>query len=299
MTDTTPNEHNQANEGAEQNQPPTERRENGSDARFYRQAMSLCQRALDAGALQEAMLWAQQAELMGSATDPQRPMPEVAEAYSRIMLDACLLSQELALTTGNVLPQHKELSELIDKASDRLSTRLHTSTNNDKMVALMAQGFARKHTMHLKQPRVMEITNRNKPGDLDELLETLSNIERCATELCANQDPQQTKERKIVIAKTAVSNARYSLSRLFSKHLSDWTMAELFCRRAFMLLAKRPITDGFQPSGNAELDGALTSLPEACDALRRRSYQESAEHLKTISERLERAKPGPETPDRQ
>lgn len=299
MTDTTnpgtpeDAQHNaDAPQGAENGSPNATPPEN---QQFYQQAVALCTRAADAGALQEALLWAQQAERIGSVLQPDAAMPEVTRAYARIMLEACLISQERALTSGNILVQHGELAEIISITSERLGTTLERAEPQPRMLALMAQGFAKQHSMRLRtnlKERYYPRYHDSKPADLDHMLETLSNIERCATELCGPQHPTLPFDRKLAIAQTAVSNARFSLTRFFSSQLSDWAMAEFFCRRAFSLLTTRSIESSDEQvaaSGNAELDTALNELPGAYAALKRRSYRDSSQRLGNVEQRLSRA----------
>jgi hypothetical protein len=95
----------------------------------------------------------------------------------------------------------------------------------------------------------------------------------------------------VKLAETAVSNARYSLSRMFSSFLSDWSKAEFYCKRAYLLLTTQPINEEKQPksSGNAAVDKAVSALPSAYAALRRRSYKDSAAALKAVEAGLKGA----------
>ena len=266
----------------------------GGNPQFYNQAIALCTRALDAGALREALMWAQQAELIGAAlNNKQGDMPEVSTLYAKIMLDACLRTQESVLTCGNFLPKHNELADLISVTSNKLADRLERVSGEPRMLALLAQGYAKQHGMRLGQTSQREtgMGLALKVQELDKMLENLSNIERCATLLSGPNPPTLPFDRKLVIAKIAVSNARFSLTRLFSKQLSNWFRAEFFCRQAYKLLTERSITETAATSGNSELDEALKDLPTAYRSLQNRSYRDSARHLEQAGAHLERANP--------
>jgi len=264
-----------------------------ADSHYYEQAIAHCNHALAAGSLSGAMLWARQAELLGAILEQNHAgMPEVTAAYAQIMLAACLRSQELALTTGNILDEHGKLGELISTASDRLNTRLGSVTEKQpRMVALMAQGFVHEHQYHLAQLLTANGSHYSQPSDLDQMLDRLAKIEQCAETLCACDQPFRPLDRKLTLAGTAVSNARYSITRFFTRFLSDWGKAEFYCKQAFMLLAAQSITDSspLKPSGNQDLDQALSGFPAAYKALQQRHYGDSQAALKAVSEALNRA----------
>ena len=238
-------------------------------------------------------MWAQQAELIGAALNKKSDLQEVSTLYARIMLDACLRTQESVLICGNFLPKHNELADLISVTSNKLADRLERVSGEPRMLALLAQGYAKQHGMRLGQTSQQEsgLAPAMKAKELDKMLENLSNIERCATILSGPNPPTLPFDRKLVIAQTAVSNARFSLTKLFSKQLSNWCMAEFFCRQAYKLLTTRSITETAATSGNSELDEALKDLPTAYRSLQNRSYRDSARHLEQAGAHLERAAP--------
>lgn len=254
---------------------------------YYEQALALSARASEAGSLAEALMWAEQAELIGHTVENRAAMREVTQTYARIMLSSCLKSQELALTTGNVLKQHGELAEIIKATSEHLATAVEPQQAQPRAVALMAQGFSRKYKLKLDEKLAKsQHAVVSKADDLDSLLANLAEIERCATILCGPNPPALSVDRKVAIAKTAISNARFSLVKVFSKQLSDWNMAQFFCKHAYKLLTQNQIESLPQQSGNEEIDDAVKDLPAAYDALKRKSYKESAEHLDSVLKEL-------------
>jgi hypothetical protein len=268
------------------------------DTHFYEQAVANCNTALAAGNLSLAMLWARQAELLGAVLEQTHSnMPEVANAYARIMLAACLRSQDLALTTGNVLPEHTKLGELLSTASDRLNIRLSSVTDKQpRLVALMAHGYVQEHQFQLAGIRSVSGVHLAEAGDLDELLDRLAKIEDCAEKLCdGSNESFRPLTSKLTIAETAVSNARYSIGpRLFGRLLTDWAKAEFFLKRAFLLLAAQSITDTtpLKPTGNSDLDRALGEFPQALSALERRDRKDSLSALTTVGNAIARADRG-------
>lgn len=273
--------------------PTAENHSTGSQ--FYKQAIFMCNRAITVGLLNDAIQWAHQAEQIGALLETNNGhMPEIEAAYARIMLQACLRSQEKALITGNILPEHRQLADILQQATERLSARLLTSKETEpKVVALVAQGFVTRHQTKLGEFFGGTQSYRySSSDDLDAMLESLASIQQCAERLCDDAQAQgQPFERKVHLAETAVSNARYSLSRLFSSFLSDWSKAEFFCKRAYLLLTTQPINEPQQPkpSGNAEVDRAVSALPSAYQALRRRSYKDSTAALKVVEAGLKGA----------
>ncbi|MGH9549610.1 MAG: hypothetical protein ACRD3W_09550, partial [Terriglobales bacterium] len=192
---------------------------------FYRQAIAMCNRSLSSGALQEAILWARQAEEIGAVLEGREELPEVVQAYANIALASCLRAQELALTSGNILREHDQLNKLISTATDHLAARLpHKSRPN----ALLAQGHVREIQVRLDGILDHKETFRyTRPEELEDLLESLAQVEDYVQGIASsNEDPSPFRDRKLIIAGTAVSNARFSLSRLFTNFLSDWGKAE-------------------------------------------------------------------------
>jgi hypothetical protein len=254
----------------------------------------MCNRAITAGALNEALLWAHQAEQIGAVLETTHgAMPEVTNAYAHVMLQACLRSQEMVIISGNISPQHKELADILQQAVDSLAERSPKDATEQRVVALVAQGFVSGHRLNLGQFFGGSQTYRySSSADVESMLDSLASIQQCAEKLCDDGEPKgQPFSRKVVLAETAVSNARYSLSRLFSSVLSDWSKAEFFCRRAYLLLTMQAIGDAkpAKPSGNADLDRAVGALPQAYAALRRRSYKDSTTTLKAVEDGLKRA----------
>jgi hypothetical protein len=211
----------------------------------------------------------------------------ITQTYARIMHAACLRSQELALTTGTLLPEHEELADIINTTSDRLASRTTAVGTQPRAVALMAQGFTTTYKANLLN-RLAKPNHAKKAANLEALLATLSEIERCAVVLSGPNPPSLPLDRKISMAKTAVSNARYSLSLLFSKQLSDWAMAQFYCKHAYSLLTSRQIPDADKHAlPSRPDDGAPKDLPAAYDALKRRNYKESNEHLNAVLKQLD------------
>lgn len=266
------------------------------DTHYYEQAIANCNTAITAGNLSLAMVWARQAELLGAVLEPTHEnMPEATNAYARIMLLACLCSQELALTTGNVLPKHIELSELLSTASDRLIVRLGSASEKQpRMVALMAQGYIQEHQFQLAGIRQVSGVRLASAEDLGQMLDRLAQLEDCAEKLCASDEPFRPLDRKLTIAATAVSNAQYSLARFFTQTLSDWAKAEFYLTRAFTLLATQSITDPvpYKSTGNPALDRALGGFPAALKALRQRSYKNSQAALTAVGDAIALARRG-------
>jgi hypothetical protein len=260
---------------------------------FYKQALSMCHRFIEAGLLHEAISWAQQADEISSLLESEPSPEDVENAYARIMLQACLRSQERALITGNILPEHEQLASVLNTASERLSARLKaTKRTEPRVVALVAHRYVSRHKERLADFfSDTQIHRYSSSADLDTMLESLSHIQQCAEQLCSDEKAGvQPFDRKLLLAETVVSNARYSLSRLFSSKLSDWSKAEFFCKRAYLLLTTQSINNPSTTSlGNAELDRAVSVLPTAYEALQRRHYKDSNKALLEAETGLKRA----------
>jgi hypothetical protein len=278
---------------------------------FYELALGLSSRALEAGALPEALMWAQQAELIAAEVTQHPDQSQITEAYAHIMLESCLRSQELALNTGNLLPEHGELADIISITSEHLANQAQRAGSPPRAAALVAQGYARMHRLRFTpsklasepivvptgsigpgpviRPHDKRLYGAEKAEDLEKMLQNLAEIERCAVILCGPNPPTIPFERKLTTAKAALSNARHSLVRLFSSTFSDWPMAKFFCKNAYTLLTAKPISEAPGTLNNPELDCAVKQLPDAYKALESHNYKESARHLDSALDRLEQA----------
>lgn len=268
---------------------PADQRQSNETA-LYQLALSMCRKSLQAGALPEALSWARQAEQIGLLSDIKTQMPDVTRAYINLILESCTQAQELLLTGGNVTHKQALLSDITEKAADHLVLRLQAEDHTVPLkVALIVQGYARQ-----LRSRITEHLAREQPTtpaqELESTLDCLSTITQYADKLSSlPEEAYHPLDKRLVVAATAVSNARSLLGRLFS---SDWVKAEIFCRRAYLLLTRRSITEGANhpASGDAYLDNALRTFPAAHQALLRHDYRQSNAYLRSVEESLQKSK---------
>jgi hypothetical protein len=283
------------------NDSPTAATGGQSPEFFYKQALDMFARALlasararfDHSALEESLRWARQAEQIGSVLQERTELKEVNAAYVQLIMHCALKSQELALTSGNIFSYHGPLASIAEQAADSLVNRIRLSNKEIPLaVALVIQGHARE-----LNSRVSAIVNDKhnyvtSAEKLDKVLESLAQIIDYSIKLTdLDEATVQPLGQRVLLAATAVSNARYLLCRFFSQKLSDWDKAQILCNRAYLLLTRRPLSNAaqHQPSGDQHMDAALRDFPAAYAALLSKNYKTSAQLLETVCDNLKRA----------
>lgn len=241
-------------------------------------AMSKFSQAFDAGDFAECLNWLKQADSLtaghADAVTAHR------EAYARLITACTTKGITLALHTGNVLKQHRDLAEIISRCAASLTEKYQGDQAKQAMATVIV-GYASQFTNRLNRVMAMEhyVTSAEK---LDGVMDNMFDILSFSVKLDSNSEEALPGIcDRLALANTADSNADCSLSWFFSSKLSDWDKAELFCRRAAQWLKHNNESPGKVDPHFDECDAAqvVAALEQAAEALKLRQYKRSKKLL--------------------
>jgi hypothetical protein len=258
----------------------------GPVADFYKQCLAKARQAEQSGDTAAAVDWLRQAEFIGKMVLKQADVPEVSAGYARILVATCRSARSLAVRNGNITDQHAVMAMNISTLASRLRARLADKDATLAARAVVIEGLAARLVSGMLERR------QKKPlytptEVLDTVLDSLTEIVGHAQQLGFKiEAPHGTSEELLDLARTAVSNARLSLSWFLSERLSDWEKAGFMCRRSMQLLSQHVTLEGASAGSSPELDRLYDQLTVAWAALARHDYKESRKLLKSAETAL-------------
>ncbi len=149
------------------------------------------------------------------------------EAYACLITACTNKGITLALHTGNVLKQHRDLAEIISRCAASLTEQYRDDQAKHAMATVIV-GYSSQLTNRLNRVMAMDhyVTTAEK---LDGVLDNLFDILKLLVKLDSNSEEALPGIRdRLALANTAASNADCSLTWFFSSKLSDWDKAELY-----------------------------------------------------------------------
>lgn len=245
---------------------------------MYTLAMSKFSQAFDAGDFAECLNWLKQADSLtaghADAVSAHR------EAYARLITACTNKGITLALHTGNVLKQHRDLAEIISRCAASLTEQYRDDQAKHAMATVIV-GYSSQLTNRLNRVMAMDhyVTTAEK---LDGVLDNLFDILSFSVKLDSNSEEALPGIcDRLALANTAASNADCSLTWFFSSKLSDWDKAELYCRRAAQWLKHNTDAPGKVDPHFDECDAGqvVNALEQAAEALKLRQYKRSKKLL--------------------
>lgn len=248
-------------------------------------AMSKFSQAFDAGDFAECVNWLKQADSL-TAGHPDAVTAH-REACARVITACAAKGITLALHSGNVLKQHRDLADIIATCAASL-TEKYPDNQGKQAMATVIVGYTSQLSNRLNRVMAVEhyVTSAEK---LDGVLDNLFDIMSFSVKLDSlSEEALPGMCDRLALANTAASNADCSLMWFFSKRFSDWDKAELYCRRAAQWLKHNADSPGKVDPHFDECDASqvVTALERAADALKRRQYKQSKQLLKAAEAAL-------------
>lgn len=251
-------------------------------------AMSKYSQAFEIRDFAECLNWLKQAESL--AENHAEAISAHREAYARLITACASKSITLALHTGNILKEHRELAEYITRCAGALVDKF-PEADSKKAKATVIVGYAAQLTHRLQRVMVLDtyVTTAEK---LDGVLDNLFDILNFSTQLdSASDEALPGICDRLALAATAASNAECSLPWFFPRWWADWDKAELYCRRAVQWLKHNNECPGkvdphFDECDEGNLLAVVDSLEKAAEALKLHQYKRSKKLLKSAEAAL-------------
>lgn len=233
--------------------------------KLFDEAMNNVHRYVSSGDLGLALLWAvQSSELAG-----EQEAAAVNSVLATVIVECSALIRTSALRCGNILKSHRGLSKAAADSADHLVT-INRRNKNEAALAtsMLIQGYAQQ-----LNNGIGAFLDKNElytpASELDSIFDCTNSLLKACDALVEDED-RKLRKSELEVAKTAVSNAKYSLTSFFPKTLSDWEKAEWYCRRAGEIFAS---------THEATYTDAIADLDAARDALKVKSYKTSSRRI--------------------
>lgn len=248
-------------------------------------AMSKFSQAFDAGDFAECVNWLKQADSL-TAGHPDAVNAH-REAYARVITSCATKGITLALHSGNILKQHRDLADIIAICAATLTAKYPDDQAKQAMATVIG-GYTSQLSNRLNRVMAVEhyVTSAEK---LDGVLDNLFDIMSYSVKLDSlSEEALPGICDRLALANTAASNADCSLTWFFSSKLSDWDKAELYCRRAAQWLKHNTESPGKVDPHFDECDPSpvVAALEQAAEALKLRHYKRSKKSLKAAEAAL-------------
>lgn len=255
---------------------------------FVTEALKRFSAAMHAGYLAQALMWLNQAGSISDLTDEQ--MTAVKQAYAGHILESINEIESTALNCGNILPLHDEHAQMMSECAEQLvALNKRQGKEIPAAMAIVAQGFI-KQLQDVTVKFIRLEYRYTKVSDLEEMFALTDNIRQNIARLTREADALAlSPQARIAISGVAISNARYGLSMLFPRFLSEWDKSIWFCAQAKRLLST--LEPSALPYRNELVGGAALStvqnlLTQADASLKERRYFRSTRLLKTAEDLL-------------
>jgi hypothetical protein len=234
----------------------------------------------------QAISWLIKAEEVAGEIG-ENDLQRVSDAYVDLILDASTRCQQLALTCGHILRQHRDLVIAVEAALHRLAgcrRQQAKAVSHLPCAVLEAQGHAEQLVKMVSRHTDAGIIYTDAEL-LNRLLSNLDDVRDLVFPLTKKVASDfRSDQQTLNLIGTAVLNASYSINRFFD-FLSDWEKAASYCRWSGIILHD---VDNRQSFVLGQVDRASLSnaLRRAQSSLSARDFQMSKFHLGTAKKIL-------------
>jgi len=225
-------------------------------------AMGQFSQAFDARDYAECLNWLKQADSLTAGNDEAQKSHR--DSYARLITACAAQGITIALHCGNIIPEHRELANVIDRAANALAEKHRSPALAADPLAAVILGFSNQLSTRLNRVLAIErgFTSAEK---LDGVLDNLFDLIKFAVRIDRfSEEALPGACDRLASAAIAVDNADCNIGWFFS----DWDKAELFCRRAAQWVTHNDDTPGkvdpdFDDSDASEAVAALNKAAEA------------------------------------
>lgn len=210
--------------------------------------------AVKANKLDDACNWVGQAVQATNSSQDLETRAQVTSAATAVLMKAAVDTRRSVLRGAGLFAGLDSNVQVIGRCATQLADMARGADRGIALAqALVIGGFA-KELIAAIEPHKGSLYAVTDASGLDAFLTTLGEVIRAASRLTTDPSPQgNTDAERAKLAATAVSNARHSLSRVFSKKLSDWDKARILCRHAQALVdtSHPSLKDSFEAAQRA------------------------------------------------